>query len=95
MWTRRLAPFVITLVGFAAPPPLAEYTADTAGPRENLPGSYFDDLRSSRSTHGELDHLPPYAILLHGDPETLRPAARRTTLTMSTRPGDRATGFSR
>ena len=66
----------LLVCGCAAPPsPLAEYTADTAGPRENLPGSYIDYLRSSRFTHGELDHLPPYAILLHGDPETLLPAA--------------------
>ncbi len=56
-------------------PPARRYAADHAGPRQNLPGSYIDYLRTSRFTHGELDHLPPYAILLHGDPETLLPAA--------------------
>ncbi len=55
--------------------PLSEYTADNAGPRQNEPASYIDYLKSSRFKHGELDHLPPYAILLHGDPETLLPTA--------------------
>ncbi len=63
------------LAGCAAPPPLAEYTADHAGPRQNLPGGYVDYLKSSRFTHGELDHLPPFAILLHADPDAVLPAA--------------------
>ena len=66
---------VLCLVGCAAPPPLAEYAADAAGPRQNDPASYVAYLRTGRFTHGELDHLPPYAILLHGDPATLLPAA--------------------
>ena len=76
---------MIVLAGCAASPaPLAEYAADHAGPRQNLPGSYIEYLKSSRFTHGELDHLPPYAILLHGDPETLLPLAGFPRSTWST-----------
>ena len=69
--------FSALLAGCAvqSPPPLAEYAADHAGPRQNLPGSYIDYLKSSRFTHGQLDHLPRYAILLHGDPDALLPLA--------------------
>ncbi len=78
MRTRCTFLFPLLVAGCAAPlppRPLAEYTADHAGSRQNLPGDYIAYLRASRFTHGEIDHLPPYAILLHGDPETLLPAA--------------------
>jgi uridine phosphorylase len=75
MRIRPVALLCVLLVGCAAPPPLSEYAADATEPRQNLPGSYIDYLRTSRFTHGEIDHLPPYAILLHGDPESLLPAA--------------------
>ena len=78
MWFRLVAVTTLALLaGCAAPSPapLAEYTTDNAGPRQNTPDSYVAYLRSSRFTHGELDHLPPYAILLHGDPDALLPAA--------------------
>ena len=66
---------LVLLAGCASPAaPLAEYTADSAGPRQNTPDSYVAYLKQSRFTHGELDHLPPCAILLHGDPEALLPA---------------------
>ena len=78
MSTRRLLILCVLLVGCAAPQPLSEYAADASESRQNLPGSYVDYLRTSRFTHGEIDHLPPYAILLHGDPESLLPAAAST-----------------
>jgi hypothetical protein len=72
----HLAASCVLIAGCAAPPPLlSEYAADHTGPRLNEPAGYIDHLKATRFTRGELDHLPPYAILLHGDPETLLPAA--------------------
>jgi len=49
--------------------PLAEYARHNLTPRQNLPGSYIDYLKTTRFTHHELDNLPPYAVLFYGDPQ--------------------------
>ena len=48
-------------------PPLAEYSAHNATERVILPGDYVEYLRKEKFTHGELDHLPSMAIILHHD----------------------------
>ena len=52
-----------------SPVPLAEYAEFAGSERNNLPESYIDFLRKTRFTHGELDHLPPFAVILYGNPE--------------------------
>jgi uridine phosphorylase len=47
---------------------LPEYTLYNASNRQNLPADYIAYLKHSRFTHHELDGLPPYAILFHGNP---------------------------
>jgi Phosphorylase superfamily len=55
------------LVGCADSRPLGEYSAYTRSERVILPRDYVDYLKREKFTHGELDHLPPGAIILHHD----------------------------
>jgi len=50
--------------------PLAEYTLYNDTPRYNSAQDYITFLKTQpRFAHGELDHLPSAAIILHGDPK--------------------------
>src|SRR5262249_17899982 len=53
--------------------PLAEYLEYNQSERLNRPESFIDYLRKTRFTHGELDHIPPYAIIFYGDPTRFFP----------------------
>src|SRR5262245_24612999 len=47
--------------------PLSEYAAFNDSPRAILPDDYVEYLKKEKFTHGELDHLPKGAIILHHD----------------------------
>src|SRR5215212_7809078 len=56
------------LAGCAGPGrPLREYSAYNASERVILPSDYVAYLKREKFTHGELDHLPASAIILHHD----------------------------
>lgn len=55
------------LAGCAESRPLREYSAYNKSERVILPGDYVAYLKREKFTHGELDHLPTGAIILHHD----------------------------